>query len=186
LIAGGGEGMGQIEETTARLLQLQHPALQLVVLTGRNERLKSRCERLPQSGSVAKWRVLGWTEPEQMAQLMCAADLMVSKLGSMFNEAVASELPIIALEPPPGAERVQYRLLEEWKVGCALRTLDEVVEEVARLLSQPQSLAEMRAQSRAHYQPGVSERIAEWICKISANGQRASQFVSDSYVAISA
>jgi UDP-N-acetylglucosamine:LPS N-acetylglucosamine transferase len=104
----------------------------------------------------------------------------------MFNEAIASELPIIALEPPPGAERVQYRLLEEWKVGCALRTLDEVVEQVARLLSQPQLLAEMRAQSTTHYQPGVSQRIAQWVCEAAAKEQSASAFVSEDYIAVSA
>jgi processive 1,2-diacylglycerol beta-glucosyltransferase len=186
LIAGGGEGMGQIEETTARLLKLKQPVLQLVVLTGRNERLRSRCERLPQNGSGGTWRVLGWTEPEQMAKLTYAADLMVSKLGSMFNEAIASELPIIALEPPPGAERAQYRLLGEWKVGCAVRTLDEVVEHVARLLLEPHLLAEMREQSRAHYRPGVSQRIAQWICEAAAREENQSQFVSENCVAISA
>ena len=164
LIAGGGEGMGRIEETAARLLHLERPT-QLVVLTGRNERLKSRCERLEQNGARGRWRVLGWTEPEHMVKLMCAADLMVSKLGSMFNEAIASELPIVALEPPPGAERVQYRLLEEWNVGCAVRTLGEVVERVEGLLAQPQLLEAMREQARTHQNPDVSKRIASWLVK---------------------
>jgi processive 1,2-diacylglycerol beta-glucosyltransferase len=162
LIAGGGEGIGRIEETAARLLHLKRPA-QLVVLAGRNQRLKSRCERLDQNGARGRWRVLGWTEPEHMVKLMCAADLMVSKLGSMFNEALASELPIIALQPPPGAERVQYQLLEEWKVGCAVRTLDEVVERVESLLNQPHLLKAMRRQARVHHSPDVSERIAHWL-----------------------
>ncbi|MDQ2921717.1 MAG: hypothetical protein M3R52_08945, partial [Acidobacteriota bacterium] len=175
LIAGGGEGMGQIEQISARLLRLDHPALQLVVLTGHNARLKSRCERLPQNASVGKWRVLGWTEPERMAELMSAADLMVSKLGSMFNEALASELPIIALEPPPGAERMQYRLLEEWKVGCAVRTIAEAVEAVARLFSQPQLLREMRAQARVHHTPDVSQRIARWLVEAVSVQQSSSE-----------
>jgi processive 1,2-diacylglycerol beta-glucosyltransferase len=162
LIAGGGEGMGQIEETAARLLHLKRP-VQLVVLTGRNERLKSRCERLAQNGARGRLRVLGWTEPKHMVNLMCAADLMVSKLGSMFNEAIASELPIIALEPPPGAERVQYRLLQEWNVGCAVRTMDQVVERVEGLLEYPQLLEAMRRQARAHQSPDVSQRIACWL-----------------------
>ena len=162
LIAGGGEGMGRIEQTAARLLHLSRP-VQLVVLTGRNERLKSRCERLEQNGTRKRCRVLGWTEPEQMVKLMCAADLMVSKLGSMFNEAIASELPIIALEPPPGAERVQYRLLDEWNVGCAVRTVDQVVDRVEGLLEYPQLLERMRRQARAHQSPDVSQRIARWL-----------------------
>ena len=163
LIAGGGEGIGKIEEITARLLHLGQPALQLVVLTGRNERLKSRCERIAVNGSGARCRVLGWVGPEQMPKLMCAAALMVSKLGSMFNEAIASALPIIALEPLPGAERVQYRLLEEWRVGCAVRTHDEAVRRVVHLLSHPHLLEEMRQHSRAHIAPGVSRRIADWL-----------------------
>jgi UDP-N-acetylglucosamine:LPS N-acetylglucosamine transferase len=100
-----------------------------------------------------------------MVKLMCAADLMVSKLGSMFNEAIASELPLIALEPPPGAERVQYRLLEEWKVGCAVRTLDEVAERVESLLDQPNLLQSMRRQARLHQSPDVSQRIARWLVR---------------------
>ena len=163
LIAGGGEGMGKIEQTTARLLSLDQPALQLIVLTGRNERLKSRCERIAVNGSAARCRVLGWVGPEQIPELMWAADLMVSKLGSMFNEAVASELPIVAMKPPPGSERVQYQLLNEWEIGCAVRSLDEVVEQVGRLVSQPQVLEEMRRRAREHRTLGASQRIAGWL-----------------------
>ena len=166
LIAGGGEGLGKIDEIADRLLHWDQ-AVQLVVLTGRNERLKSRCERIAANGSAQRCRVLGWVGPEQMPKLMWAADLMVSKLGSMFNEAIASELPIIALEPLPGAERVQYRLLEEWQVGCAVRSLDEVVQRVDHLLSQPQLLEEMRGRARAHRTLGASQRIARWLVEVA-------------------
>lgn len=179
LIAGGAEGMGRIAETTERLLHLKHSTPQLIVLTGRNQRLKSRCERLAQNGAGHGLRVLGWTGPEQMPKLMFAADLMVSKLGSMFNEAIASELPIIAMEPPPGAERVQYRLLEEWKVGCAVRTLDDLVERVASLLEHPEALQEMRDRARAHHSPNVSARIARWLVQVLDNRQAAGQDLKD-------
>jgi processive 1,2-diacylglycerol beta-glucosyltransferase len=163
LVAGGGEGMGRIEETTARLLKLDEHTPQLVVLAGRNERLKSRCERLARDEDKGSLRVLGWTGPDEMPKLMSAADLMVSKLGSMFNEAVASELPIVALEPPPGAERVQYRLLKEWRVGCPVRTIEEVVETVADLLAHPQKLSDMRDAARARRKLDAARRIARWL-----------------------
>jgi len=100
-----------------------------------------------------------------MPKLMSAADLMVSKLGSMFYEAMASELPIIALPPPPGSERVQHRLLDEWNVGRGVRTLEELVETVKRLLSQPSELSAMREQARARCQRFVSQRIARWLAE---------------------
>jgi processive 1,2-diacylglycerol beta-glucosyltransferase len=163
LVAGGGEGMGRIEETTARLLRVNGHELQLVVLAGRNEKLKARCESLARDGDVERLRVLGWTGPEQMPKLMHAADLMVSKLGSMFNEAIASLLPIVALEPPPGAERVQYRLLDEWQVGRAVRTLDEMIETVTELLNDPTRLSAMREQARTRRKLDAAHRIADWL-----------------------
>ncbi|HYY43315.1 MAG TPA: glycosyltransferase [Pyrinomonadaceae bacterium] len=161
IIAGGGEGMGRIEETAARLLALREPAPQVVVLAGNNARLKARCERLPKVDAGARLRVLGWTD--RVPQLMAAADVMVSKLGSMFNEALAVELPIVATEPPPGSERVQYRLLEEWGTGRAVRTTDEAVLEVARLLSTPRALEAMRARARERRRPDAALRIAQWL-----------------------
>jgi len=177
LIAGGGEGIGKIEEITSDLLRLKRRDLQLVVLTGRNEGLRSRCERVAVNASWNSCRVLGWVGPDEMPQLMCAADLMVSKLGSMFNEALASELPIIAMEPPPGAERVQYRLLEKWNVGCAVRTVDEVVDRVSRLLSQPEQIEAMRREARSHRTLGVSRRIADWLIQAT---DRRSRLCNDS------
>jgi processive 1,2-diacylglycerol beta-glucosyltransferase len=174
LVAGGGEGMGRIEETTTRLLRIGETAPQLVVLAGRNERLKSRCELLARGGDEARLRVLGWTGPDEMPKLMSAADLMVSKLGSMFNEAVASELPIVALEPPPGAERVQYRLLEEWGVGCPVRTLDEVVSTVEDLLAHPLKLSALRERARARRRLDAARRIASWLEEEINNRLRAS------------
>ena len=58
---------------------------------------------------------------------------------------------------------MQYRLLEEWQVGCAVRSLDEVAERVDHLLSQPQLLEEMRGRARAHRTFGTSQRIARWL-----------------------
>jgi processive 1,2-diacylglycerol beta-glucosyltransferase len=161
VVAGGSEGMGRIEETAARLLALKSPSPQVVVLAANNARLKSRCERLGAGEAGGRLRVLGWTE--RVPQLMAAADLMVSKLGGMFNEALATGLPVVALEPPPGAERVQYRLLEEWRVGRAVRTLDEMTGEVARLLSRPREIEAMRANARARRELDTAGRIARWL-----------------------
>jgi UDP-N-acetylglucosamine:LPS N-acetylglucosamine transferase len=161
IVAGGGEGMGRIEETAARLLKLDEPAPQVVVLAGNNARLRARCERLAKGSAATRLRVLGWTDC--VPQLMAGADMMVSKLGSMFNEALAVELPIVGLEPPPGAERVQYRLLEEWGTGRAVRTPDEAAAEVARLLSAPRALEAMRARARERRRPDAAPRIARWL-----------------------
>ncbi len=164
VIAGGGEGIGRIEELTGRFAQLLlDTAPQFVVLTGTNERLRERCLRLVNPENADRLCVTGWIDERQMPGLMSAADLLVSKLGNMFNEAVASALPLIALEPPPGSERLQYELLGEWNVGRPVRTIDELVETVIRLLNAPDEVGEMRASARIHGKNDASRRLADWL-----------------------
>jgi processive 1,2-diacylglycerol beta-glucosyltransferase len=163
LIAGGSEGMGQIQEVINSLLRLPQPP-QLIVLAGRNARLKWRCEQIGwrnKKGARPSLRVLGWTE--HVPLLMRAADLMVSKLGNTFDEAMVAELPLVALKPPPGSERVQYRLLEEWNVGRAVHTLDEMAETVSQLLADGLERARMRKNAHLRARPSAAVRLARWL-----------------------
>jgi processive 1,2-diacylglycerol beta-glucosyltransferase len=166
LVGGGGEGLGQIEASLLRLLALGDDAPQVVVLAGRNAKLKVRCERLAERArSRDRVRVLGWMEQPFIAKLMRAGDVLVSKCGNTFDEAVASELPLVALEPPPGSERVQYGLLEEWGTGRAVRTPDELAEAVRALLADDGERARMRERCRAHRRTDAARRIARWLAK---------------------
>lgn len=161
LAAGGSEGLGRIEEVAHELLRLQRPKLQLIVLAGRNARLRRRLQRLTQNDFPQRLRVLGWTQ--HVHKLMRAADLLVSKLGNTFDEAMAAELPLVALEPPPGSERVQYKLLDEWGVGHAVLTIDQLVETVSRLLLDKHKLNVMRSKARERRQSNAAALIAEWL-----------------------
>jgi len=161
LVTGGGEGLGRLEEMAGRLLALEESKPQVVVVTGRNEGARRRCERLARRTGGGRVRVLGWTE--RVPELMRASDLLVSKLGTTFDEALACELPIVALEPPPGSERVQYRLLDEWGTGRAVRSLDELAAAVAHLLARPGELEAMRAKARELRKTDAAPRVARWI-----------------------
>lgn len=163
LLSGGGEGLGQMEATLNRLLRLgdDDHAPQFVVLTGRNARLKARCEQLVTRAS-ANVRVLGWID-EQLPRLMRASDVLVSKCGNTFDEAIASQLPLVALTPPPGSERIQYELLEKWGTGRAVGTLDEMSDTVHALLADDEERARIRERCRARRRTDAAQRIARWL-----------------------
>jgi processive 1,2-diacylglycerol beta-glucosyltransferase len=110
--------------------------------------------------------VLGWTT--QVSELMQAADLLVSKPGHTFDEAIASGLPLISLPPPPGAEREQYRLLDEWNVGRAVRDLDELGVLVTRLLGDTNELAALRESVIRRAHPAAARAVARWICSAAS------------------
>ena len=133
---------------------------QIIVVTGKNQRLQRSIENLITKNGH-RVRVLGWTK--RFAELMRASDVMVSKLGNTFDEAIVAELPIVALEPPPGSERVQYKLLDEWGVGFAVRTVDEMADTIARLLQHSTELEAMRERARGLRLIGAADRVADWL-----------------------
>jgi processive 1,2-diacylglycerol beta-glucosyltransferase len=160
LVSGGSEGLGRPDLVAARLLRLASVRVQAVVLAGRSRHVVRRCGAIPIS-FTSRLRVLGWTD--DVHELMDAADLLVSKLGHTFDEAVARGLPIVALQPPPGAERVQYRFLEAWGIGRAVRDLNDMSATVERLLTNPPELASLRQAALGRRQTDAAAEIARWI-----------------------
>jgi processive 1,2-diacylglycerol beta-glucosyltransferase len=160
LVGGGSEGLGRPDAIAERLLDLPEVQLQIVVLAGKSARVMARCERVA-SAAPDRVRVLGWTS--RIHELMQAADLMVSKPGHTFDEAIASRLPLISLPPPPGSEHVQYRLLDEWNVGRGVRDLDELAALVSRLLGDDGELAAIRQSMARRARPGAARAVAGWI-----------------------
>lgn len=162
LLSGGGEGLGLIEKSLEGLLRLADQTLQFIVLTGRNGHLRNRCERVvARDNAAGRVRVFGWID--DVPQLMRACDLLVSKLGNAFDEAIASEIPIVALEPPPGSERAQYELLEIWGTGRAVRTIDELTETVQRLINDDAEREKIRKCCRKYRRSDAARRIANWL-----------------------
>jgi processive 1,2-diacylglycerol beta-glucosyltransferase len=161
LVAGGSEGLGRPDAVARRLRRLENIDVQIIVLAGRNPAVRRRCEALARADTAGVIRVLGWTSG--MSELMHAADLLVSKPGHTFDEALATGLPLVALPPPPGSEWVQYSLVEAWGVGRAVRTLDEMAAAVEHLLTDVTELTRIRNTMAARKRTDAARHIAAWI-----------------------
>ena len=159
LVAGGSEGLGAPDRLAEVLLTGIEDA-QVVLLAGRSPRFRARAEKRLQA-YARRVRVLGWTP--RVSELMASADVLVSKLGHTFDEAIARRLPIVALPPPPGAERIQYDLLREWGVGRPVGSIDEALAAVRALLRDAATLAAARAAAATHARPDAALRIARWL-----------------------
>ena len=175
LVSGGSEGLGRPDAIAERVLRIGGLDIQVVVLAGRNEALRRRCMALPEwLDGNGRLRVLGWTST--IRELMEAADVLVSKPGHTFDEAIATELPMVVLPPPPGSEQVQYRLLGEWGVGRAVGTLKEMAAEVTRLLTDAGARESCRTSAVRRRNADAANRIAAWIERSVAAGERETRF----------
>jgi 1,2-diacylglycerol 3-beta-galactosyltransferase len=163
LLVGGGEGMGRVFAVSRAVAQAGLD-LQLVIVSGRNEALKSRLESVSWEVPTT---VLGFVD--YMPALMHSADLLVTKAGpSTITEALTCGLPMLISGALPGQEEGNA----EWAVatGAALSapTPQELVVALRELASdRAESLACMRQKAREAARPDAALDAARLIDHIA-------------------
>ncbi len=71
--------------------------------------------------------------------------------------------PEMCIRHRPGAERLQYNLLEKWNVGRAVRTVDEAARVVNDLLVHREKLDELRKNAASLTRTNAAENLAMWL-----------------------
>jgi UDP-N-acetylglucosamine:LPS N-acetylglucosamine transferase len=123
LIVAGSEGMGDIPSTVDALAAAD--IAEIVVLCGRNERLRRRFDGSP------RVLALGWRT--DVPDLMAAADVLVHNAGGLsLTEALAAGLPAVTYRPIPGHGVANARVLEESGLVPWPKDVPGLVAEVLR------------------------------------------------------
>lgn len=162
LVSMGGMAVGATYYFTRELARAGLP-IQVIAVCGRNERLRSRMERLSASAEIAI-KVLGFTD--QMHVLMDAADLMVGKPGpGTIAEAIAKELPMLidATRVPMLQEAGNLELVVRQNLGRAI-TRDEGLTALVR---QFMDNTEMYQQVQRNLRRAKNDRAIEELIDIA-------------------
>lgn len=156
LLVGGGEGMGKLYEIARAIAETRLP-LQLVVIAGRNKKLRDKLESTDWEVPV---RVEGFVT--NMPEWMRASDVLITKAGpGTIMEGLACGLPILLSGYLPGQEEGNVTFVRESGVGV----LREEPEEIARTLTEwlapgDETLAQFSARARELARPGAALDIA--------------------------
>ncbi len=131
LLVSGGEGTGQVYDFALAISGLGL-GLQLMVVTGRNKKLKARLDEVRFDVPA---QIYGFVD--NMPTLMRAADLIISRAGSItISEALVCGLPIILSDALPGQEEGNIDYIVSHKAGALTRTPDELINVLRRLLEE--------------------------------------------------
>ncbi|MFF5989626.1 wax ester/triacylglycerol synthase domain-containing protein [Prauserella flavalba] len=123
------------------------PAACVVVVTGRDGRLRRRLER--GFAGDERVRVLGWVD--DMATLMTAADLVVTNAGGATAlEALACGRAVVLHDPIPGHGKANARLLEEAGLARVCVRPGELAGTVRELARRPERLRALEEAARRH------------------------------------
>jgi 1,2-diacylglycerol 3-beta-galactosyltransferase len=171
LVSGGGDGAGKLL-TQVRALGRRGGDWQLIVVCGRNEKLRRRLARVDFQPPAL---ILGFVD--NMPDLMRAADLVVSKAGpGAIGEALATEVPILLTSYLPGQETPNVTFVTETGLGLYAPKPDQLLSAV-RELAQPGSKRwqEMAERAAEVSRPYASLDIAGECLRVAARYRAAGQ-----------
>ncbi len=156
LLVGGGEGMGPLAATAEAIAEAGLPRTALVIVAGRNARLKAQLE-------ARRWplpvRVYGYTR--QMPDFMRAADVLVTKAGpGTIAEALAAGLPLILYARLPGQEDGNVRYVQAIGAGVWAPNPQQVTATLRDWRFHPERREQVAAASRRAARPQAARTIA--------------------------
>ena len=169
LVVGGGEGMGPIFSTARAIAECKENC-NLVVVAGRNAKLRARLE-------AVEWevptRVYGFVT--EMPALMRAADILVTKAGpGTISEALNAGLPLVLYSRLPGQEEGNVQYVEGEGAGVWAPGPQKAAQAVARWINSPEELARTAEACRRIARPNAAVDAAEAVWQMLPQGSMAS------------
>ena len=136
--------------------------IQVIAIAGKNEKMKSEFEKIVEENNKHDCvRVLAFTN--KVPELMSISDLVISKPGGLTtSESLASNLPMIIINPIPGQEEENAEFLESKGTGIWLRKDDSSREILKSVIDNPEKLSTMKKNTEIL----AKKHSTENICKI--------------------
>ena len=161
--AGGEFGLGR--NTTVMVLKALirlFKDLQIVAISGKNKKMKKKFEELIEiTNSENRVKLLEYTD--KVPELMNISSVVITKAGGLtITECLASNLPIIIINPIPGQEEENAEFLEKNEVAVWIKKGDSIARTLKNLSRNPEKIHSMIENTKYLAKPKASENI----CKI--------------------
>ncbi|RMF79821.1 MAG: glycosyltransferase [Chloroflexi bacterium] len=156
LLVSGGDGIGTLDELGATI-DAQRLPCQLAIVTGKNHDLKMRLEH-------REWNQPTHVYPfvKDMAALMCAADILVTKAGpATITEACVTGLPIILSGAIPGQETANVDYVVRNGAGVFAPQPSQVTDTIAAWLSNEDLRGQFAHNAQSLARPNAVYQIAD-------------------------
>ena len=160
LLVGGGEGMGPLEKT-AQAIDSECPGAALVVVAGRNDRLRANLE-------ARDWRIPAFIYGfvREMPDFMRAADILVTKAGpGTISEALIAGLPMILYSRLPGQETGNVGYVVSEGAGLWAPRPEQIVSALKTWIQYPELRLKAAAACRRLARPQAARQIAHLLAE---------------------
>ena len=157
LIMGGGLGLGSFEETIKALEEINFD-LKIIVVTGKNESLKTKLESIKSKHEII---ILGFVD--NISELMQNSDILITKPGALtLSEAFAAGLPTLLLPPIPGPEALNAEYAVKHGSALSLSNSVEITNAIS-IVNNVEQLDRMRENAKKISRPNAAAEIVNKI-----------------------
>lgn len=166
LFFGGGEfGLGKKRTVLILKSLAKHlDEYQIVAVSGRNKKMNNEFLNLYEKLQNEDLHVLKYTK--DVPSLMHISSLVVTKPGGLTSsESLASNLPILIINPIPGQEEENAEFLEASGSAVWLKKDDNIDDVINNLLNDPQKLEQMKINTTQIAKPNSTMDICEILLK---------------------
>ena len=166
LFFGGGEfGLGKTR--TVQIFEnfvqetLKHN-IQIIAISGKNPKMKEAFQKIVDTNQAENnVKIIGFSN--EVPNLMSISNLVVTKPGGLTtSESLASNLPMVVINPIPGQEEENAEFLESKGIAIWIKKSDNSKEVIENLLNSKEKLDEMKENTRILAKPNSTDDI----CKI--------------------
>ncbi|MBF8293941.1 MAG: hypothetical protein HW389_486 [Bacteroidetes bacterium] len=166
LLLSGGFGVGRVEEIVERVSNLlasfRRHSFNLLVVCGRNERLRIDLEKRGFPHNIHA-SIFGYVS--NIHDLMDAANILVSKSGGLTSaEAMAKHLPMIIVDPIPGQETRNASIILERGAGLLALDYHNLQFKLKRVIEDPTLLRDLRESTVSLSRPRAAADIIDDVC----------------------
>ena len=162
LVMGGGQGLGPIRSIVSSLAELELN-FQLIVLSGTNKKVLKMLKRI-RFPNKQKIKIFPYID--NVNELMDISTLIVTKPGGMTTaESLAKGMPMVVVDPIPGQEARNTKLLLEKGIAVEVDDVDEVGIKIRELLDNPEKIKSMSKAALKHSNVHSALNIAKLVLK---------------------
>ena len=158
LLMGGGLGIGGLDAALCALENVEIP-IQILVVAGKNEKLRLRVEKLSESSHHA---ILVWGYSSRVREFMAISDFIITKPGALtISEALSAELPMLLHDPIPGPETENAVYIARKGAAVWANSEEKLAKAISWLLSSEEELTSMRTAAHEMKKPYAARDIAD-------------------------
>ena len=169
LFFGGGEfGLGktrtvEIFECFVKLFK----NTQIIAISGKNEKMRNAFEKIVEENNrTDSIKVFEYTK--QVPEFMSISDLVVTKPGGLTtSESLASNLPMVIINPIPGQEEENAEFLEENGIAIWIKKNDDPYKKLENLFVDEKKLADMKENTKKLARKYSTQNICDILLKRS-------------------